>query len=423
MKSLLVKGPALSRSGYGEQTRFALRALREHEDKYNLLLLNLGWGQTGQINQNNEEMAWLLHLIAKAENHIRHQAPIDISLQSTIPNEWEKIAKVNIGYTAGIETTRVSPQWIEKAKIMDKIIVVSNHSKNVFNDTVYEVTNPQTNEKFKFSNATPVEVVNYPVRSLEQQPIELDLDYDFNFLTVAQMGPRKNLENTIKWFVEEFHDDEVGLVLKTNITNCSTMDRHMCSEGIENILRNVPDRKCKVYLLHGDLTLQEMNYLYAHPKIKSYITLTHGEGFGIPIFEAAYHGVPVIAPQWSGQCDFLHAPVISGKRKKAKIKPLFCRVDYSLAEIPQEVIWDGVLEKGASWCVPTEKSAKQSMRDMYKSYTRYVGMSKKLQKHILTNFTEEIQNEKMATAILGDQDEIELEDWLSDFSNEIEVHE
>ena len=60
---------------------------------------------------------------------------------------------------------------------------------------------------------------------------------------------------------------------------------------------------------------------------------------------------------------------------------------------------------------------------MYKNYTKYTGMANKLKKYILANFTEEQQNEKMATAILGDSDEIELEDWLSDFSSEIEVHE
>ena len=45
-----------------------------------------------------------------------------MSLQVTIPNEFEKIAPVNIGYTAGIETTKVAPEWIEKCNnIVDKV--------------------------------------------------------------------------------------------------------------------------------------------------------------------------------------------------------------------------------------------------------------------------------------------------------------
>ena len=39
---------------------------------------------------------------------------------------------------------------------------------------------------------------------------------------------------------------------------------------------------------------------------------------------------------------------------------------------------------------------------------------KKLKTHILTNFTEERQNEKMVNAILGPREELELEDWLTD---------
>ena len=37
-KKIIVKAPALSRSGYGEQTRFALRALRTVEDKLDIYL-------------------------------------------------------------------------------------------------------------------------------------------------------------------------------------------------------------------------------------------------------------------------------------------------------------------------------------------------------------------------------------------------
>lgn len=420
MKNIIVKGPALSRSGYGEQTRFALRSLRAYEERFNILLLNVPWGLTGWIADDDEERAWLDQLIGKTQHHINNKAPIDISLQVTIPNEWERLAPVNIGYTAGIEATKVSPQWIEKASIMEKIIVVSNHSKQIYNNTIIEATNNRTGETHEFKNETPIDVVNYPVRSLEQEPLDINLEYDFNFLSVAQMGPRKNLDNTLKWFLEEFHDDEVGLVMKTNFANCSTGDRIQCTDHITNLVKQFPNKKCKIYLLHGDLSLKQMNFLYAHPKVKSYVTFTHGEGFGMPIFESAYHGVPIIAPQWSGQCDFLHAPVISGKRKTPKMKPLFCKVDYIIAPIPQESVWEGVLEPGVQWCYPTEQSAKRCMRDMHKNYTKYIGFAKKLKKHIIENFTEENQYKKFANAIY-EEEHFEVEDWLSNL--ELEVHE
>ena len=410
MKTILVRGPALSRSGYGEQTRFALRSLRAHEERFNILLVNTNWGHTGWIADSGEERDWFDLLLAKGHQHIQQKLPIDISLQVTIPNEWERIAQVNIGYTAGIETTKIAPGWIEKARLMDKIIVVSNHSKNVFNETTYTGIVQGTEEEVTVRNTTPIEVVNYPVRSLEKEKLDLELDYDFNFLAVAQMGPRKNIPNTVYWFIDEFHNDEVGLVLKTNTANCTTQDFQRTKRNLKSITDKYPDRKCKIYLVHGDLTLEQMNSLYTHKKIKSFVTFTHGEGFGMPIFEAAYHGLPVIAPAWSGQNDFLHAHAKIGKRKKPKLRALFSKVDYTIGQVPPEAVWEGVVQPDAGWCNPTEESARKTMRAVYTNYSKYTEMAEQLQKHLLENFTEEKQYKQFADYVykpenLNEEDE------------------
>ena len=62
-----------------------------------------------------------------------------------------------------------------------------------------------------------------------------------------------------------------------------------------------------------------MNSLYSHKKITALISTTHGEGYGLPLFEAAYNELPVLAPGWSGHLDFLYAPV---KDKKGKVSKL-----------------------------------------------------------------------------------------------------
>ena len=229
-----------------------------------------------------------------------------VSLQVTIPNEWEKMCPINIGFTAGIETSKVSPQWIGSAQVMDTILVVSNHAKQVYEATTYQVQNEQTGEVIpQFRCETPIKVTNYPVRTYEPQPMDIDFSTDFNFLAVAQWGIRKNMNNTVKWFIEEFHDEEVGMVLKTNLANDSTKDHHFTREKLKSeILSHYPDRKCKIYLLHGTLEDTEMTWLYQHPKIKALASLTHGEGFGLPLFEAAYNGLPIICipqgiPSWS----------------------------------------------------------------------------------------------------------------------------
>ena len=145
-QKIIVKGPVLSQSGYGEQARFALRALRTKEDLFDIFIVPIAWGATGWVNYDNEERAWIDRKIRDTHIHNQQGGTYDISLQITIPNEWEKLAPINIGYTAGIETTKVSPVWLQKANEMDKIIVVSNHSKEVYNNTTYQGQNPQTGQ-------------------------------------------------------------------------------------------------------------------------------------------------------------------------------------------------------------------------------------------------------------------------------------
>ena len=89
------------------------------------------------------------------------------------------------------------------------------------------------------------------------------------------------------------------------------MDRFLIQNKMEQVLSKYDNskRKCKIHLLHGIMTDEDIASLYVHPKIKAYYTMTHGEGFGLPIFEAVHSGLPVVAPDWSGQVYFLHMKV------------------------------------------------------------------------------------------------------------------
>ena len=199
------------------------------------------------------------------------------------------------------------------------------------------------------------------------------------------------------------------------------MDRHEVEKRIVNLLSNYKKRKCKVYMLHGDLTDQEVHSLYKHPKIKALISLSHGEGFGLPHFEAAYSGLPVIAPEWSGQIDFLCAPKKDKKTGKEKIKPYFARVDYDIGPVKKESVWEGVIQEDSMWCYPQQGSYKMRLREVYKEHGRFKKQAMELQKYLLENFTFEQQSKKMIDQIVS-QDEFEISDWLNELENEIQVH-
>ena len=139
--------------------------------------------------------------------YIQQGGQFDVSLQITVPNEFEKMAPVNIGYTAGIETTKVSPEWIQKSnEVVDKIITISSHSKKVFEDTKYDITDNLGNPIKGWGLTVPVDYVSYPVRHNEPEEFELNLETENNFVLVSQWGPRKNVDNTLTWFVENYRD-------------------------------------------------------------------------------------------------------------------------------------------------------------------------------------------------------------------------
>lgn len=400
-KKVLVKGPALTSSGYGEHARLILRALRAHEEYVDIFFENIVWGQNGFLMEDTEEKRWMESLAKKTAVAKEKGIQLDVAVQVTIPPEWQKIAPVNIGVTAGIETTKIAPQWVEKCQLVNKIIVPSQHAKYAFDATTYKVKHPQTGEEVDFKNRTPVEVIHYPVKDTTPQEIDLELEHDFNFLTIAQWGPRKNLTNTVKWFVEEFRDENVGLVIKANIRKNNITDRMVCSARLKEIVGEDINRKCKIYLVHGNMTEEEMCGLYVHPKIKAIISATHGEGFGLPLFEAVYNELPVIAPNWSGHVDFLYAPK-KDKKGKVKNKPHFGKVDYNIAPIQAEAVWEGVLQKDSQWCFPKENSFKNVMRDTFRNYGTRKSEAKKLAKYVRENFAQKKTYDIIFSSICGD---------------------
>lgn len=408
---ILVRGPALSASGYGEHCRFLIRSLMK-DPLCDLYVDNIKWGNLGFDLSVYEEIPGLREIINHTKQYLStDNVFFDISVQVTIPNEFRRISPYNIGVTAGIEVDRVAKEWIEKCNEMDKIITISEHSKNTLQSTSHYT------EQGLLKLNKPISVVPYPVLKTSESLIDLELETDFNFLIFSLLGVRKNIESTIAWFVEEFKNESVGLVLKTALINGTIKDRRTVENIIKKVVDSVPgEKKCKVYLLHGRLTTEEKNALYKHEKIKCLISLAHGEGFGLPIFEAAYNGLPIIAPNWSGHVDFLNHDVVD-KKGKTKKKGLFSKVDFELLQVQPNAVWEGVIPEDSRWCYSKRVSYKKRLREMVKEYERMNSQAKKLQKlveekyeskKIHSLFADEVYGEKFAATRTEDLPKISI---------------
>ena len=420
MKKVLIKSPILTQSGYGHHSRTVLRALRKRED-IEIYLIALNWGACSWLVDDNEERRWIDEALNKTLEYIKAGGQFDMSIQVTIPQEFEQIAPINIGVTAGVETTKISPLWIQKSNIMDKIITISEHSKRPFVETVYDAKHPQTGEDMKFKCEVPVEYVSYPVLKQDPEELDLNLQTDFNFLTVMQMSPRKNLHQLISCFYEQFKDNEdVGLIVKTNLAKNSLIDRSNSEVRLSTMIPDISDAKCKIYLLHGNMSEGEMAGLYTHPKIKAIVSTTHGEGFGLPLFEAAYHGLPIIATDWSGHVDFLYKPLKS-KNGKSKNKHMFSRISYTLQQVQKEAVWENVIVPESKWAFPEAGSIKMNLEELYKDHGRFKKRAKELQKWVLEEFEEEKQYAEYNALLEEYFEPFDVESWLEELN--VETHE
>ena len=389
MKKIFVRGPVLSATGYGEQSRFALRALRSRPDLFDVYIQPIPWGKSGWIWQDNEFRQWMDERIKTTQLLLNEKvlAP-DISLQITIPNEFEKMCPINIGYTAGIETTKVSPQWLQKGNEMDKILVVSNHAKDTYLGTKIPLKDGQ-----EYKLETPIDVVWECTPNPEESELIEGFNprHDFNFLVVSQFGPRKNFENTIRWFVETFEKDEIGLILKTHNKGASRIDLGNVEKTLAAILDDYHDRKCSVSLLHGDLSEGQMKGLYEHDKVKCLINIAHGEGFGLPLFEAARAGLPIATIPWSGQLDFLQW---DGEN-------LFNAIDCTLRPVSQDAVWDGVVQRDSQWAYADEESFGECLKHIVENYEDCLEGASELQGKVLKHFNAERLYKLFCDYIMG----------------------
>lgn len=405
-KKIIVRCPCLTVSGYSVHSMFVLRSLRKYEDLFDIYVIPINWGQCSWKWEDNEERQWLDSIINKTSQYLQSgNYQFDIACHITIANELDNNlhGQKTILVTAGIESDKISAQWVEKIQqFADKVIVPSEHAKMGFVNTSYTAQNNFTKEIIQdFRITKPVETIGYPAEQIK--PLEnydqLQLDTNFNFLYQAQIGPRKAFDETILWFVEEFHNDEdVGLVCKVSLRNNCYMDRCACENKLQQVLSKYPNRKCKVYMVHGFMTDEEQSLLFTHPKIKAIVNIGHGEGFGLPLFNAVCSGMPVITCNHSGQKDFLHM-----LQKDGELKPLFAEVEYELNNIGKEAVWDGVLVPESKWAYARPNSFKMKMREVWREYPRFKQQAKRLQKYVLERFESEKQYKLMAESILGEK--------------------
>ncbi len=274
---------------------------------------------------------------------------------------------------------------------MDLIIVTSKFSKDVLLSTVYNETENNTGKLIKqYKIEKPIEVlfegVDTTIFNNEYKGIDIDIKEDFGYLFVGHwlrgdLGQdRKDVGMMIKCFMESFKDDEdkPALILKTSSSTFSIKERENMRMKIEQITKGYKNPP-SVYLLFGELTNSEMNELYNHPKIKSMVSITKGEGFGRPLLEFTMTGKPIMASNWSGHKDFLpmdKAVMIGG----------------SLTDVHDSAI-DSFIIKGSKWFTANYNEFAEVLRLVKRDYETFLDKSEILREENKESFSLEKMKE------------------------------
>lgn len=389
--NVTVSAPIDTYSGYGARSRDFVKALLK-TNKYDVKILSQRWGNTkfGYLEDHNESELQSLIVPNLTEKP-------DVWFQITVPNEFQPVGKYNIGVTAGIETTICDPSWIEGCNRMDMIMVSSNHAKETFERSNFNIEqNGQVVNSIGLQK--PIEVVfegvdvekYFPV-PVKENTFNLDeIEENFAFLTVGTWlqgnfgHDRKNIGLTVKAFLEVFKNKKnpPALILKTQHATSSILDRDKILKKIDDIRKSVKGNLPNVYVIHGELSDQELNMLYSHPKIKAMVSLTKGEGFGRPLLEFSLHKKPIIATDWSGHKDFLNSEFTS-------------LVKGELENVDPSAAIEKMILKESQWFKPDTGHAGGLLKDVFSNYKKYKELANRQAYYSKTNFSWETMADQL----------------------------
>jgi len=376
MRTCIISSPVATQSGYGHHAReFITNAFKYKNNDWNIKLVSMPWGHTPFTYPLPIE--WMKNIIPLP---LREQP--DIWVQITVPNEFQPVGKFNIGVTAGTEGDVCPEAWIESINKMQLIVVPSEFTKRSFENTA---------EKHKLTITTTIKVIPeyfnesvYNKNNNTTNILELkNIKESFCFLFVGhwlqgQLGEdRKNITGMLHTFFDTFKNknNPPAMILKTSGATYSIVDKNEITKNVNQLKKLFPKntKLPNVYILHGDLTDNEMNALYNDTKIKSMVSFTKAEGFGRPLLEFTTTGKPVIAPHYSGPADFLNKEYIT--ELPGGLTPIHptAQNDFLIGD--------------AKWFTPDYKYASKVFKEIVKHYNKFLSRSRKHIKYSNDNFS------------------------------------
>jgi glycosyltransferase involved in cell wall biosynthesis len=314
VKGVKYIGQVWNQSGYAEAARNYILALHELGVPITVEPIRHSDEQP-DLGRDGEVLASLVDRPIEYDRVILHDTP----------DTWthrlrgEPPAIPTVGCTVW-ETSELHPIWTASCNRVDEVWVPSRWNAEVFRQSGVRV---------------PVEVVPHCIALPDPaaiEPLSIDgiPDGAYVFYSIFHWHERKNPDALLAAYLAAFTGvRDVALVLKTYFdwahpAGAKDGDRRTDVQRVED---HVAAFKRRIKLPHyprvvamtGILGREQI--LALHRRGDAFVLLQRAEGWGLPHFEAAAMGKPVITTGYGGPCDFLRAD--SGYLVRSTLRPVW----------------------------------------------------------------------------------------------------
>jgi glycosyltransferase involved in cell wall biosynthesis len=277
-------GPLFDYSGYGEANRHAAAALdavgiRVIGQPVSYTAESSDFGKIGQTMQRLSE----------------NKGKYSIKIIHTTPDQYTKYMEDGLYHIGHFfwETDGIPEDFVAGLKLMDEIWTGSDANADAIRrslpDAIIRVY-PQAIETEREWPETPYEINNFD---------------GFLFYSIFEWTDRKNPQALLEAYWQEFQNNEnVGLLIKTYFRNFDLKNKRMIRDQIAQFKRKSGLDKFPRVFLYMDL-MDRSHIMRLHKTGNCYVSPHRGEGWGLPIAEAALAGNPIIATGYGGIAEWM----------------------------------------------------------------------------------------------------------------------
>lgn len=309
------------------------------------------------------------------ENVIVHLVPEYYPIWVEFERSHDAKSKKIWGYTTW-ETDKIPLHWKDLLNIMDGIFVPCSWNRDVFRECGVKTRIEVLPHISQFQGMIP-EVSPSP----EMQKLTQRTGKRFVFYTIGVWSERKAPWLLIKTFLTEFKPDEpVLLVIKTGKDDFAHYRRKWrkpwqfapgkAEAAFKAFMKNAPKGP---EVIHLDEEMPDHDIAWLHKTGDCFISLSHGEGWGLGSYEAAWFGKSIITTGIGGVLDYL--PEDFSYHVNYALTPVRCNEHWASYTTDQR------------WAEPDLTHARQLMRQVFEDRKDAAEKGIQLREYVKNNFS------------------------------------